>query len=219
MVMFEHWSYLHCFQWFWASWRWDIFCFFTSCPCNCLLVCLVMLVGWCSPWIFPNVSFTFGTGLGRWIDFGGIKRISRRGPWAVEGGRRHWGRLCWYTEKGENPTTKPTDLNFGFVRNTFSFKWLQDIEGLFQMLDYDGGGSLDTDEFCEGLDLRNWWMVIGCDVQISLVEASWELQLVRSHWSSLVWWSNALIFWSYVTWIQKGSWFKSRLMIWWRKNI
>ena len=33
------------------------------------------------------------------------------------------------------------------------------------MLDYDGGGSLDTDEFCEGLDLRNWLMVIGCDVQ------------------------------------------------------
>lgn len=124
-----------------------------------------------------------------------------------------------YTSLNTNPTTKPTDLNFGFVRNTFSFKWLQDIEGLFQMLDYDGGGSLDTDEFCEGLDLRNWWMVIGCDVQISLVEASWELQLVRSHWSSLVWWNNALIFWNYVTWIQKGSLFKSRLMIWWRKKI
>lgn len=27
----------------------------------------------------------------------------------------------------------------------------EDIEGLFQMLDYDGGGSLDTDEFCEGV--------------------------------------------------------------------
>ena len=27
----------------------------------------------------------------------------------------------------------------------------QDIEGLFQMLDYDGGGSLDTSEFCEGM--------------------------------------------------------------------
>ncbi|CAJ1379610.1 unnamed protein product [Effrenium voratum] len=27
----------------------------------------------------------------------------------------------------------------------------KDIEGLFQMLDYDGGGSLDTEEFCEGV--------------------------------------------------------------------
>ncbi|CAK9089653.1 unnamed protein product [Durusdinium trenchii] len=27
----------------------------------------------------------------------------------------------------------------------------EDIEGLFQMLDYDGGGSLDTSEFCEGV--------------------------------------------------------------------
>ena len=53
---------------------------------------------------------------------------------------------------------EPTDLNFGFLRSTFSFEWLQDIEGLFQMLDYDGGGSLDTDEFCEGLDLRNWFL-------------------------------------------------------------
>lgn len=72
---------------------------------------------------------------------------------------------CCLTSLNTNPTTKPTDLNFGFVENTFSFEWLQDIEGLFQMLDYDGGGSLDTDEFCEGLDLRNWLMVIGCDVQ------------------------------------------------------
>ena len=32
----------------------------------------------------------------------------------------------------------------------FVFIGSQDIEGLFQMLDYDGGGSLDTSEFCEG---------------------------------------------------------------------
>lgn len=28
---------------------------------------------------------------------------------------------------------------------------MEDIDGLFQMLDYDGGGSLDTEEFCEGV--------------------------------------------------------------------
>ena len=196
-----------------------------------------MLVGWYSSSIFFNVSFTFGAGLGRWIDFGGIKRISRRGAWAVEGGGRHWGRLCWYTERKKkwrknrvadccliHLWTQIQQRNLeieGFWFPKFSFEW-QDIEGLFQMLDYDGGGSLDTDEFCEGWDLRNWWKrwyALICCFPISLVEASWELQLVRSHWSSLVWWNNALIFWSYVTWIQKGSLFKWRLMIWWRIKL